>query len=760
MSFTIKDESGLTFELDKNNFTAKVVESNVQGKVFIPRSINHQNQEYIITKIAENSFKQNQNIESIDFPEDSQLDSIGEYAFSFSNIESITLPPSIKELKYGWCSHTWNLVNISISPENDNFSYLDEDHQIIVGKSRSIIDHYDIIIFGCRNIEKIEIPSFIRIICPFAFSGCEVLRKVTFSIDSELEIIGDFAFSFTKVKKVRIPSQVKHIGCGSFSECHYITSFDFSEDSQLQTIGKEAFSASSLDYISIPSRVREIAECAFAECDKLSCVDFSAESDLCVISKNAFSHSNIESILIPSNVTKISEGTFSECYNLKEIEFSQKSKLKIIEKDAFSNSLLESILIPASVESIVGGWCSYTMNLNKLKISPGNRNFLYIDNKLLVGKSRPDNDYYDVLLFARRDINKTVIPSFIKTIGPFTFSDCKKLKKIQFTEDSQLSIIGKHSFNDSSIKKATIPANVTVIDEYAFSSCKNLKTVSFQKGSQLKTICKYAFSSSSIESLFFPENLEELKSGWCCYTCNLTDIEISPLNCHFSYVNDDHNLIVEKSDKNIDCFDVIVFACRNIEYAFIPSNIKCISSFAFFGCCNLKTIIFDEDSQLQSINKYAFADSSIENIKFPKQVENIGIASFTRCNNIKSIQFPLESQEISIAKNAFAQSSIKNLLIPSKNCSLKQNSFSYCMNLSSAEFLSEFVVIDIFCFYHSENFVLISFPNAKKVTVDQSSFLEVSDEFSLFSLAEVEILKYDFFDLDEENMNDKDKNDL
>ena len=50
MFFT--DQNGLTYQLDKSNFTCKIVYSpNVKDDIIVPRSITHNSEEFVITSI-------------------------------------------------------------------------------------------------------------------------------------------------------------------------------------------------------------------------------------------------------------------------------------------------------------------------------------------------------------------------------------------------------------------------------------------------------------------------------------------------------------------------------------------------------------------------------------------------------------------------------------------------------------------------------------------------------------------------------------
>lgn len=122
--------------------------------------------------------------------------------------------------------------------------------------------------------------------------------------------------------------------------------------------------------------------------------------------------------------------------------------------DSFSCRPLQTLNIPPSIE-FIEGWCANLPNLTHLKITNKNRNFSYVDNQFLVGKS----DTCNLLLFSNRDIECPIVPSFIKGISTFSFTDCRRLKSIEFSLDPQLETIDEGAFCGSSIERLTIPKN-------------------------------------------------------------------------------------------------------------------------------------------------------------------------------------------------------------------------------------------------------------------------------------------------------------
>ena len=207
------DRNGIYYELDDTNFTAKVIHSpRVNGSIIVPRSFNHRNQEYIITTIGEGSFRDNKNLISVEFPEDSELKTIEKEAFFGSFIEKLSLPATVKEFKEGWCSFTSKLINIEISPENPYCTAINND--IIIGKSSDNSEVFDLLIFVRRNIQKLIIPSTIKRICAFSFNDCYNIKGIYFNQDSQLESIDNCAFLYSSIESISIPATVHKLNKG------------------------------------------------------------------------------------------------------------------------------------------------------------------------------------------------------------------------------------------------------------------------------------------------------------------------------------------------------------------------------------------------------------------------------------------------------------------------------------------------------------------------------------------------------------------
>ena len=83
----------------------------------------------------------------IEIPYNSSIVSIGNNFISFSSIEVFFILSSVENIDDEWFNHGSCLKTVTISPLNKHFKYLDQNNNIIVGKSDPKIDIFDTIIF-------------------------------------------------------------------------------------------------------------------------------------------------------------------------------------------------------------------------------------------------------------------------------------------------------------------------------------------------------------------------------------------------------------------------------------------------------------------------------------------------------------------------------------------------------------------------------------------------------------------------------------
>lgn len=283
----------------------------------------------------------------------------------------------------------------------------------------------------------------------------------------------------------------------------------------------ESIKINSQDYI-----ITNILEGSFSYLMNTISIHFSNNSKLKFIHQYSFAYSSFESIIIPQTVLEIGDFAFFNCECLQKVEFSEPSELISIGSFAFVNSLIENLCIPSQVSELKKGWCSSTLKLNNVSIHSKNSHFSMVDDRIIVGKTDPKSEDWDVLLFAPRNIKYIKISSFFKRIDSYAFDRCSSLQKVEFSNDSKLTSIGEYAFAYSSFENILIPENVTNIDDNAFFYCKNLSKVIFPIKSKIKEIGRFTFAHCSFKSLFIPSSIKNIGDCAFSYCNNLQIIEV------------------------------------------------------------------------------------------------------------------------------------------------------------------------------------------------------------------------------------------
>ncbi|KAK8836781.1 hypothetical protein M9Y10_037303 [Tritrichomonas musculus] len=337
--FELKEEENTAILCDKHRSS---------GNIVIPRFVKHSNQDFVVKSIKEGAFKVSFKVRSIQFPPDSEIQSIERNAFYFSLIESITIPASLTELREGWCAGTPKLKRVTVDPNNQRYKNCEENDKLIVGKSDIKSDKYDVLVFACRDIQTIEIPPYIRQIESHAFDSISI---ESFTIPASLtELKEGWCAGTPKLKRVIVdPSNQRYKNCEE-NEKLIVGKSDIKSDKydvlvfacrdvksanippEIIKISSYAFSRSSIVNVFISPHVKQICKYSFSWCNRLRRFEIPQDSELQKIEKYSFSCSSIECIFIPRNVTRIYDSCFFTCDNLKMIEIDEKSSVKIFGK--------------------------------------------------------------------------------------------------------------------------------------------------------------------------------------------------------------------------------------------------------------------------------------------------------------------------------------------------------------------------------------------------------------------------------------------
>jgi len=205
----------------------------------------------------------------------------------------------------------------------------------------------------------------------------------------------------------------------------------------------------------------------------------------------------------------------------------------------------------------------------------------------------------------KNNIQSITVPSSVKEIKSYAFSLCASLKTVTLNEG--LLTLGDNAFDScSSLTEAILPDSITSLGNAVFFQCSALQTVKLPAGiTQLNDYLFYG--CTSLRHITFPE-----------YVRSVGEYAIDSTQWYDDELQNSNYLIIG------DAF----VSGRKIKGSFtIPSNIKTISSLAFYGNSNIKNVTIPDGCT--SIGENAFLDcSKLTTILFPSSIQEIGNSAF------------------------------------------------------------------------------------------------------------------------------------
>lgn len=495
----------------------------------------------------------------------------------------------------------------------------------------------------------------------FSYNASGVITKYDYSCGNEVSI--PESIDGVNIKSIANDAFVasdntKPLQSINMENASYLTTFSFSDFTNLKhttlpktlvEIPQAAFFNCPLTTINLPDTVEKIDKYAF-EGTSLSGSLYLPNS-LKTIGIGAFNSLKLTGTLtIPDSVTTISNEAF---YNNKftKLVIGPNSSLTTIGNNAFrNNQISNAIALPKSVTTI-GNNTFCNNSIPKLALNYGLKS---------IGS----------YAFGTNKITGTInIPVTVEKIDAQAFQS-NQIEAVIFNKNSTLTTLGSYAFAQNKISNVImIPKNLKAIQEFTFWS-NRISGVTFEEGSQLKSIGKRAFQANydsngatitgslnippSVESVGFMAFKEALKN---IYELNFG--ENSQLKTIYS----------------------AAFASSHIKKVTIPKSVTTIeknqSQGAAFESAGIGELIFEEGSQLETIDNAVFSQNSISKVVIPKSVKTINPLAFYR-NRISSLTFEEGSQLTTIGNRAFNNNSLTNDglgKLPSTLTTLATNAF-------------------------------------------------------------------------------------
>ena len=338
----------------------------------------------------------------------SGLMSIGDMAFAYcKRLTSVTIPEGVTSIGGNAFSCCSSLTNIT----------LPEGLTSIGGNAFR----------ECSSLKSVVIPAGLISLGDYAFYECSGLTSVT--ILEGLTEIGDSAFSdCSSLKNLSLPESLTTIWSDAFSGCSSLINLTI--PGSVSSIKVSAFSGcSSLTSVTIPASMNSIGAFAFYNCSSLSSVTIL--EGVTVIWGYAFGGTSLTNVMIPASVNSLGDAVFYECSRLQEIRVADGNKAYAsangVLYDAGIQTLLQcpggksgTLAIPESVTSI-GGFAAYNCR--------GLTGVTIPASVTSIGESAFDKC---------SGLLAVTIPASVTSIGGSAFGHCSGLKSILFPGDAPM----------------------------------------------------------------------------------------------------------------------------------------------------------------------------------------------------------------------------------------------------------------------------------------------------------------------------------
>ena len=646
-----------------------------------------------VRTVEESAFRGCSALASLAIPKDSDLVSIGRFAFENCALSELVIPVPVAFDNSAF-SDNKQLVSATIAVGSvmpalrifagcdalDTVTLISDGPVVMEGEFGADAGWLSNAHWG--GIKHLVLPEGLTDIPAYAFYGTE-LESIT--LGSAVTTIGEYAFADNKsFTSFILPSGVTNIGENAFANCYRLVEVYNKSDLEIVPKGenngrigyyaKNVYTEENGSWLTDTEdgfRFLYDGEAGYLiaylgnETELTLPESFIAHDGTAVteyqIAHHAFLSGDLTSVIIPSSVTSIGDNAFYWCDSLTSVTIG--NGVTSIGDNAFYNcNSLTSVTIGSCVTSI-GEWAFYGCDsLASIVIPAG-------------VTSIGENAFY----FSRSLVSVTIEGTKVE-LGKNAFASCSELTEIAFTGTGELALtlgerafyrctslenfsvkantiaLGANLFSDcTSLTSVTIEGNSVTVGDGVFNNCEKIDTVILKGVTKLGTKPFTGTSSKAVRSLTLSGNgftvAQQLFSG-------LTALESLVIN-----------------GDNITLGNYAFYQCTALESVIFSGSGIVIGEQAFRGCTALESVTITGENI--TLGNYAFYQcTALESVIFSGSGIVIGQQAFRECTALASVDL---SGVVEIKANAFYKAfpaTGATIVIPESVVTLGSNPFN------------------------------------------------------------------------------------
>ncbi len=515
------------------------------------------------------------------------------------------------------------------------------------------------------ELEVVYIPASVRIIGNYAFQNCVNLKQVILADDSLLESIGTGAFqNCWKLESINL-EKATHLR--EFGDGNYGSSVSASYNGVFMYAGIQSEQPLKITF---PASVTKVGKYMFTNSGAVE-IDMSAATQLKEIPAGSYSTSSggayygffsgskkLTSVKLPASITFIGASAFGDCTALGSLDFSNLTSLKYLGTtvDKAPSSSSYNMYVFARCTSLTSITFPDTVE------SVGGRMFVGCENLATI-KGLENAQFPAGYAYTGSGLTNATVGS---KPCKYMFSDCLKLTSVTFTDPTVSTLVEYMFQNCTALQKVDLSSltSLTALPNYMFQNCSALEEVTLPAGTALKHLGTYTFQNCvALKKINSTEEGTVDLSG-------LTGLDRISTSATASV----------GSSTNAYTFD----GCESIQKVVFPEKFTLIGGYAFRNCTNLTTIDF---SKITIIGQYAFAGSGLTAVTISASVTNIYAGAFTDCLSLKDVTFAEGTGTVTLAAGTstkpgvFGGSAVENVTFSGRLTNLNTSTFMNCPSL-------------------------------------------------------------------------------